>query len=65
MAWGETLEVTADDPAFGADVHAWIAKIEPFNCSHLKRVYPNGRVLKHGLFRVESVSVLGGGFPYV
>jgi len=27
MAWGETLEVTADDPAFGADVHAWIAKM--------------------------------------
>lgn len=27
MASGETLEVTADDPAFGADVNAWAAKM--------------------------------------
>jgi tRNA 2-thiouridine synthesizing protein A len=27
MASGETLEVTADDPAFGADVNAWITKM--------------------------------------
>jgi len=27
MASGETLEVTADDPAFGADVNAWVTKM--------------------------------------
>ena len=24
---GQTLEVTADDPAFGADVRAWVKKM--------------------------------------
>jgi tRNA 2-thiouridine synthesizing protein A len=27
MPAGQTLEVTADDPAFGADVKAWIKKM--------------------------------------
>jgi TusA-related sulfurtransferase len=27
MSSGQTLEVTADDPAFGADVHAWVKKM--------------------------------------
>jgi len=27
MASGETLEVTADDLAFGADVQAWVTKM--------------------------------------
>ena len=27
MCSGQTLEVTADDPAFGADVHAWVKKM--------------------------------------
>jgi tRNA 2-thiouridine synthesizing protein A len=27
MEAGQTLEVTADDPAFSADVDAWIAKM--------------------------------------
>ena len=27
MHTGQTLEVTADDPAFGADVQAWVKKM--------------------------------------
>ena len=27
MRPGQTLEVTADDPAFGADVRAWVTKM--------------------------------------
>ena len=27
MRTGQTLEVTADDPAFGADVKAWVKKL--------------------------------------
>jgi TusA-related sulfurtransferase len=27
MPTGQTLEVTADDPAFGADVKAWVKKM--------------------------------------
>jgi tRNA 2-thiouridine synthesizing protein A len=27
MPSGQTLEVTADDPAFGADVRAWVTKM--------------------------------------
>jgi tRNA 2-thiouridine synthesizing protein A len=27
MHAGQTLEVTADDPAFGADVRAWVKKL--------------------------------------
>jgi tRNA 2-thiouridine synthesizing protein A len=27
MPAGQTLEVTADDPAFGADVRAWVKKM--------------------------------------
>jgi tRNA 2-thiouridine synthesizing protein A len=27
MHAGQTLEVTANDPAFSADVHAWVAKM--------------------------------------
>ena len=28
MHAGQTLEVTADDPAFGADVQAWVKKMQ-------------------------------------